>query len=338
MSRLDDLPPDQKAALSLLLRRRESYADLAAVLNISERAVHDRAHAALAMLAPAQARSLTAEQREQVGEYLLGQQRVEGELSATRRLLEDSGAAREWARALAAELAPVGDGAIPQLPREDDGEPQPVASAGVPPASAGATAPPAPVATATPASKAAAKRPLPAARSSLPVSRPAGAALLAVLVAGVIVAAIVVPSGGGGAKNGAPGARTSPPSRGQSASTAAANPTQDRRIVLRPAQAGSHAFGVALVLSESGKYAFYLAAEKMAPTSGFFYAVWLYGSPTSSEALGKSPAVGSDGRLQGGALLPADAGNFHRIIVTRETSEHPTRPGPIVLSGAFGLH
>ena len=65
--------------------------------------------------------------------------------------------------------------------------------------------------------------------------------------------------------------------------------------------------------------------------------MWLYNSPTSAEALGKSPAVGSDGRLQGGALLPADAANFARIVVTKETNVHPTRPGPIVLSGAFAL-
>ena len=61
MSRLDELPPDQRAALSLLLRQHKSYAEVAALLGIAERAVHDRAHAALAVLAPAQARELTPE-------------------------------------------------------------------------------------------------------------------------------------------------------------------------------------------------------------------------------------------------------------------------------------
>ena len=73
MSRLDDLPPDQRAALSLLLRQRKAYAEVAAMLQISERAVHDRAHAALAVLAPRQARELAPERREQIGDYLLGQ-------------------------------------------------------------------------------------------------------------------------------------------------------------------------------------------------------------------------------------------------------------------------
>ena len=66
--------------------------------------------------------------------------------------------------------------------------------------------------------------------------------------------------------------------------------------------------------------------------------MWLYNSPTSFQALSKSPPVGSDGRLQGGALLPADAGNYRQMIVTRETNERPTRPGPVVLQGSFGLH
>ncbi|HXP28513.1 MAG TPA: sigma factor-like helix-turn-helix DNA-binding protein, partial [Solirubrobacteraceae bacterium] len=60
MSRLDDLPPDQRATLSLLLRSRKSYADVATLLEIPEQAVRDRAHAALAVLAPSQARSLDA--------------------------------------------------------------------------------------------------------------------------------------------------------------------------------------------------------------------------------------------------------------------------------------
>ena len=52
MSRLDELPPDQRAALSLLLRQRKSYGEVASMLGIGEQAVHDRAHAALAVLAP----------------------------------------------------------------------------------------------------------------------------------------------------------------------------------------------------------------------------------------------------------------------------------------------
>ena len=104
MSRLDDLPHDQRAALSLLLRQRKSYAEVASLLGIEQRAVHDRAHAALAVLAPREARQLSAERREEIGEYLLGQQASLGGRLRTRTYLEGSAPARGWARALAAEL------------------------------------------------------------------------------------------------------------------------------------------------------------------------------------------------------------------------------------------
>lgn len=335
MSRLDDLPPDQKAALSLLLRRRQSYAELAAVLGIGERAVHDRAHAGLAMLAPAQARALSAGEREQIGDFLLGQQARDDDRAGTLLVLESSPHAREWAQALAAELAPIGDGALPQIPAGDG------AHAPAP------TDPPAPVAAhddpaSAPASSAlqpasrGAEDETRAGRPSLPVSRPAGAVLLAVLIAGVVIAALVIPSGGSSPKSSA--SSKSPASRGEAAKSGSATPTQDKRIIMHAAEAGSKAVGVALVLSEGSKYAFYLAAEHMAPSSGFFYAVWLYNAPGSAEALGKSPSVGSDGRLQGGALLPPDAANYRHLIVTRETNEHPTHPGPVVLTGDFSLH
>jgi archaellin len=169
------------------------------------------------------------------------------------------------------------------------------------------------------------------------VSRTAGAVLLAALIAAAVLAAVLIPSGGGSSKSSAAG-RTTPASRGEVASANGAKPAVDKRITLRPSQASSQAVGVALVLSESGKHAFYLAAEHMAPSKGFFYAVWLYNSATSSEPLGKSPPVSSNGRLQGGALLPSNASKYSRIVVTRETNEHPSKPGPIVLSGAFALH
>jgi hypothetical protein len=47
--------------------------------------------------------------------------------------------------------------------------------------------------------------------------------------------------------------------------------------------------------------------------------------------------VGKSHRLQGGALLPADAASFHTILITRETNRHATHPGPVVLSGPFKL-
>jgi hypothetical protein len=324
MSRLDDLPPDQAAALKLLLSRRQSYAELAGVLNISERAVHDRAHAALAMLAPAQARALSAEQRDEIGDFLLGQQRAESERAATRRALETSAEARAWALAVLAELGPIGNGVLADMPGE-------VRAAGAAGEARPAAAPTAP---ATPGRSAAADGSGAAAssheRAALPVSRRAGAVLLAALVAAVVVGALAATGTfSGGSSKHKPAAASS----GKSAET----PVLDKRITLRPPEAGSHALGVVGVISEKNTFAIDIQAQGLAASKGFFYAVWLT-SPTSSEALGKSPAVGSDGRLQAATLLPSNAASFTRIILTRETNAHPSKPGPVVLSGAFALH
>jgi hypothetical protein len=353
MSRLDDLPPDQHAALSLLLVRRKSFAEVATLLGIPEQAVRDRAHSALAVLAPRQARALTAERRAELGDYLLGQQAGMGDRLATRTDLEGSAEERAWASAVASELTALAGATLPEIPsaasraeqeRAPSPEPARPSMAGRAPlgardATPGARPPAQAHHEAAPDRRADIR-----ARSPLPSSRAGGALLLGAIVAGVIVAVILLTGGGGSSHNHANTTAASTSPAAKSASTKASGTstsgkaTEDKRIELAPPDPASKAIGVAEVLSEGKTYAFYLAAEHLPPSKGFFYAVWLYNSPTSAEALTRSPAVGSNGRLQGGALLPANAGNYHTMLLTRETSERPTTPGPVVLSGAFGLH
>ncbi|MHB8234908.1 MAG: RNA polymerase sigma factor [Solirubrobacteraceae bacterium] len=337
MSRLDDLPPDQRATLSLLLRNRKSYADVAQLLDIAPRAVHDRAHAALAVLAPRQARGLPAESREQVGDYLLGQRAGVAERLATRSYLESSPEARAWATALGAELAPLANTPLPEIP--GDSRPAPSSAPATVPSS---PHPPAPRDLDSSSTAAAApKRSLPSPGGS----RTGGALLLAAIVAVIVVAVVLIANGGGGSSSNSTssGAAAEAQSTGSSTattSTSGAKAKEDKRISLRPPNASSRAAGVAEVLSEGSQYAFYLAAEDLPPSKGkgFFYAVWLYNSPSSHEALGRSPEVSAKGSLQGGALLPKDAGKYHTMLLTRETSTRPTSPGPVVLRGSFALH
>jgi hypothetical protein len=322
MSRLDDLPQDQRATLSLLLRQRKDYAEVASLLGIEQRAVHDRAHAALAVLAPREARQLSAERREEIGEYLLGQQASMGGRLRTRTHLEGSAPARAWARALAAELAPLAVVRLPEIPG--------------PPATRAATVEGGERA---PAAKRTGRGAARSTRASLPSSRVGGALLLGAILAGVIVAVILL-AGGGGSSQGrtaASPARAATGATGPGASSAT-KPIENKRITLTPTNPHSNAIGVAEVLSEGNKYAFFLAAEHLAPSSGFFYAVWLYNSPTSHEPVSRGPNVAANGRLQGGALLPADAGRYHTMLLTKETSTAPTHPGPVVLRGPFALH
>jgi sigma-70-like protein len=327
MSRLDDLPPDQRATLSLLLGKRKTYSEVAALLGIPGRAVHDRAHAALAVLDPRKARELTAERRESIGEYLLGQQASVADRLATRTYLDGSAPARAWATAIATEIAPLSSAPLPEIPNGTA-----AAAAGV---QDGADEPEAPSAPATGAGA--------GARPARPGSRLGGALLLGGILVAVIVAVILLTSGGGGGSHAASSSSGGSASGTTAASGAAAKgstgsgPTEDARLTLTSPDPASKAVGVVAILSEGSRQAFYLAAEHLPPSHGFFYAVWLYNSPTSFLALSKSPAVGSSGTLQGGALLPANAGSFHQMLLTRETSDRPSHPGPIVLSGAFKL-
>ena len=347
MSRLDDLPPDQRATLSLLLGQRKSYGEVAALLGIPARAVHDRAHAALAVLAPGKARELTAEHRESVAEYLLGQQSSVGERLATRTYLDGSPAGRAWAEAIAAAIAPMSSAPLPEIPAGADAQPGPVPAQSQPAAPAPAGSSGEDHTTAPPRSAAASSvRPGGAQQTG---SRLGGALLLGGIVIAVIVAVILLTGGGGGGGGGggsshATTSATGTASAGASGaghpakgSTGTSGPSEVARLTLSPTEAGSKAVGVVAILQEGGKQAFYLAAEHLPPSHGFFYAVWLYNSPTSFQALSRSPPVGANGQLQGGALLPANAAQYGHMLLTRETSDRPSHPGAVVLSGPFKL-
>jgi Sigma-70, region 4 len=322
MSRLDELPPDQRAALSLLLSQRKTYAEVATLLAIPERGVHDRAHAALAMLAPRQARGLPAERREEVGDYLLGQQPGVAERLATRAYLDGSEPAREWARTISGELAGLAPGRLPEIPEGTaaaDGREAPTE----------ATSPPLPASTVNGAPPAGS--PDRSLGERLPSSRRGGALLLAAIAIAVIVAVVLITGGSSG----------SHPSKSASRSSAAAKtttgPAISQRLTLTSPTPGSKAVGVMDILAEGSRRAFFIDAENLPESKGFFYALWLYNSPTSHRPLSASPPVGSTHRLQGGALLPSDAASYHTVLLTRETSRTPSEPGPIVLSGRFSL-
>ena len=71
MARLDQLPPDQRAVLQLLLKQGKSYGEIASVLKIERSAVKARAHDALAALGPEDT-DLNEDRRDEIGDYLLG--------------------------------------------------------------------------------------------------------------------------------------------------------------------------------------------------------------------------------------------------------------------------
>lgn len=343
MSRLDELPPDQRAALSLLLRQRKSYAEVALLLGIAERAVHDRAHAAIAVLAPRQAREIAPEQRAEVADYLLGQAGV-AERLRTRTYLAGSEQARVWAQAVAVELTPLAGSQLPEIPTAAPTAPAAPGASPVAPTPSGpspSSSRPVPISevAASLASGAGSQGDAFATSTSSPSSsRLGGALLLAALVVAVVVAVILL-SSGGGSKNPKKTASSGTSSTGTTGTgtTSTGKTPAVIQLPLHSPSAKSRTVGVVAVISEKGKHAFYIEAQHLPATRHFFYAIWLYNSHTSAEALSKAPAVGSTHKLAGGSTLPTNAGEFREILLTRETSSHPTHPGHLVLRGAFKL-
>lgn len=182
-------------------------------------------------------------------------------------------------------------------------------------------------------------RPGPRATGTSANSRRAGALLLGAIAVVIVVAIVLVTSNGGKGSTATTTATTPSSSTSTSTtSTSAGKPSLNSTIRLSSTEPGVKASGTAYVLSEGGRRAFYVTAQGLPPSTGFFYAVWLYNSPSSAEPLGRASNVGSNGRMDGGNPLPSSASDYAKFIVTRETSTHPGHPGPTVLSGPFSLH
>jgi Sigma-70, region 4 len=184
------------------------------------------------------------------------------------------------------------------------------------------------------------RSPLIAQAQSLPISRRGGAVLLAGLVAVVVVLVVLLTGGGGSPAHSGTNAAAKSSAAGRNASKSGAKAKGKAKITnqirLTSPEASSETIGLIEVLAEGSQHAVYLAAEHLEPTHGFFYALWLYNSPSDAKAIGKT-TVGSSGKVQAAALLPAGSDHYHQILLTKETNENPGAPGPTVLSGAFSL-
>jgi len=138
MASIDSLPTDQRAVLELVLKRGRGYDDIARLLSVDRAAVRDRAVKALEALGP-QTR-IPPERRAVLTDYLLGQL-PEPIAQATRERLAQSASERAWARVLAAELAPIANHPLPEIPSESTAPAEPVTSSAAQAAPVGAPAP-----------------------------------------------------------------------------------------------------------------------------------------------------------------------------------------------------
>ena len=74
MATFDQLSPEQRAIVELVLRQGKTYAELSDMLNLPEGRVRELARDALVELAPVSVRGVEEDWRGQLADYVLGQQ------------------------------------------------------------------------------------------------------------------------------------------------------------------------------------------------------------------------------------------------------------------------
>ena len=344
MASLDDLPPDQRAVLDLVLQRGRSYDDIARLLAIDRAAVRARALAAFDGIGPDT--GLAPESRALITDYLLGQL-PEGVAEQTRDRLAESPYERAWARVLASELQPVASKPLPEIP---DGKAraktQPPANDAAPRSTEDREA--AETREPTPKPKPDRSRvPRPGDR---PSSRLGGAIFLgvgAIVVIAVVVVLILILGHTSSSKHTSSASEAASGTSTQSATTPAAagsgtTSTNAAKVVgqvnMNPPGGSGAAKGVAVIVQASNAFGVIIEASGLEPNSHNAYAVWLSNTPTDSTRVGfVNQAVGKNGKLETGGPLPANAGRFKELLLTLETQNNPKTPGQVVLQGAFKL-
>src|SRR3954471_19049349 len=237
MTPIDDLAPDQRAVLQLLLKQGKAYVELATLLRISPDAVRDRAVSALDAIGPRNGAPLPAERRGEIADYLLGQQSA-SERQATREFLEGSAAGRAWARVVSGELKPLGGEALPEIPAEREE-----------------------VEEAFDALDARTAR-----RAEVQRSSKVGGAVLLVGAVIVAVALILIIRSGGDDNKAGSSSQASTPSTAKTSTGTTGQPQIVKQVNLKPGQGGKAA-GVLFILRQNNQLAFAVRAQGIPPTS-----------------------------------------------------------------------
>src|SRR3954452_14099653 len=143
MSRIEDLPAEERSVLPLALRSDRPFDELAGVLELDAAEMRRHAHAALAPLGPDETARLAAAQRDEIADWLLGQQSAE-QRAGTDRLLAGSAPGRACARVVADQPRALGAQRVPDIPAGNADGNGAAATAAAPTEVAAASAPAAP--------------------------------------------------------------------------------------------------------------------------------------------------------------------------------------------------
>lgn len=338
MATLDQLGPEQRAILELVLARGQSYEDLSGVLSLPTARVRELARDALGELAPTTAERVDPQWRGQLADYILGQQ-TGPEARATQGHLKSSEPARMWSLSLLDSLHGLfANGTRPEVPEAGESSRRAERGAGSAGrglraatgrmsgrSASGAGGAPDTAAAAAPGSALSPEARQVVLRRRLIVG--AAALLLALVVGGAIFAATRgddEPAAGAGSAGG--GAPTPP---GQAA---AAAPRVLGQVLLRPAS-GQQGVGRATLAEQGGRRVLVVQAQDLGRVArDEVLEVWLYNSDDDARSLGAQQV--RRGRFQGLGDLPADAARYRFIDVSREQADrNPRHSGDSVLRG-----
>jgi hypothetical protein len=281
MATFDQLSPEQRAIVELVLRQGKTYNELADMLNLPQGRVRELARDALVELAPVSVRGVEEDWRGQLADYVLGQQSGP-EATATKGHLRRSEAARSWARSLLDSLEQFYEnGSVPAIPEGERGRAKRQEAV----------------------ERSQSARPALAAAND-PVMRrrllAAGGALLLVLLV-VLVWPVGLLTGDDDAS-----------SAGDSQQAAQAGGNQNQQA------ANGQPAGIAIVVDRNGKKQLLVQAARLAPSGqNEGYYVWLYNSPDDAKSLG-GQVTDQQGNYQAIGTLPADFRKYKYIDMTRQ--------------------
>ena len=288
MATFEQLSPEQRAIVELVLRQGKTYGELSDMLNLPEGRVRELARDALVELAPVTVRGVEEDWRGQLADYVLGQQSGP-EATATKGHLRRSEAARSWARSLLDSLEQLYEnGSVPQIPDGERGR------------RAAAAAPREP------------REPRSAMGGRLAPTADrrwlmAGAAALILILLAVVIWPVGALTGGDDDKSTA--------SSGSGTENTAGQSTTGQSTTGQ--QTGQPA-GIAIVVQQNGKKQLLVRAAQLTPSGqSQGYYVWLYNSPTDAKSLG-GQVTDEKGNYQAIGPLPSDYRNYKFIDISRQ--------------------
>ena len=351
MATLDQLPPDQRAIIELVLRRGKSYDDLSGMLGMRPSRVRELAREALGALTPTTITRVDSEWRGQLADYVLRQQSGP-ESTATRGHLRRSEPARAWMLSVLDSLDEWFAGDFPAVPEGSGSgsstrtrpgatalEERPVRRRLRPEKPEGEERPRRPRRGAPTAEKPKdedeATTLSPSAQAAVRRRRILGASALAALVAVVLLSVLLLSGGDDSPEESDSAGETTGQ---QQEPTTAAQPQPLAQAALAPVEEGQGQ-GVAVIVEENGQRGAVLQATGLKPTGPTeAYETWLYNSDEEAVSLG-GQQTDQQGNYQGTAApLPENYENYKFIDVSLETTEDedPAHSGKSIIRGELG--